>query len=247
MKKSVKAIYTSGLGEFCSIFLIFSGFVVSLRPCLKWYFWNQKWLFTKQSRHWKWGVIIGLTKAIIIHLPEALVPAVGVCTCARERVLLACSLWRAVPVLGVSSVLCLACLTEPCWAGERGRERDLWTMCWSGLFHNTGRSVQATGTAVWSTAPKEQLGTTLRLCDRTDLFPHLAAVVKRARSHACHFFCAFDARRSPAPTWLERLISPILTPFNAKGNGEKSRISVSCCQGARLRHSGVSGRWDLPR
>lgn len=32
-------------------------------------------------------MIIGLTKAIIIHLPEAFVPVVSVCTCARARLI----------------------------------------------------------------------------------------------------------------------------------------------------------------
>lgn len=91
-------------------------------------------------------------------------------------------------------------------------------------FHHTASSVQATGTAVWSTAPKEQLGSTLRLCVVAEAFsPHLAVVTKPA-----YIFLAI--RRFPALSRHERVISG----QNTKANVEKSFKFLSHVSGCTL-------------
>lgn len=170
------------------------------------------------------------------------------------------SLWLAVPVLAISSVLCLAAWQNP---AERERERDLWTMCWACLFHNSASSVQATATAVWSRhprLPKEQLGSTLFVCGcwSMDMFTstHCKTCIY-TYSYLTHLCASARLRTSVLSSHeglilccctFTRLTCTVLTRCSADPVVDKLPLFGSLClvyQGTRLRLTGVSGSWDL--
>lgn len=171
-------------------------FVFFRRFSIKWY---EKRSFMKQSRHWVEGVIIGLTKAIIIHLHEAFVPVVCVCVCACAHVCTRVSYYHAHCGEQCQCWVFPVSFVWPAWqnpaereserASERGREgkRPLNNVLIVS-FHNTASSVQPTGTAVWSTAPKEQLGTTLRLCVAAEAFSLTSPRLQNLHVHNVHIY-----------------------------------------------------------
>lgn len=103
------------------------------------------------------------------------------------------------PVLGVSSVFCLACLTEPRWAKEREGakegERPLNNVLSISFFQNSMSSVlldQRDSCLIQTPKGTAGEGRTMCLCVGTEAWTHSCShlTVKNAFTHSCLFAAA---------------------------------------------------------